>query len=143
MVAGNLDIHDLASLNRWKQKLWTTVWPLKLPTVQFSLRELSGEQNRSISALAESLRNACGCASSGLFMSVTVVSAIPSYFFSGNRLSSVSLIDVLMLIGMTVLGALCGKLGGVIWARFRLMRLAASVRETLVRGTRPVVSQQI
>lgn len=143
MVAEILEIQDLASLDRWKQKLWTTVWPLKLPAVQFALRELPCEQNRSISALAESLRNACGCASSGLFMSVTVVAAVSSYFFSGHRFSDLRLVDVLMLIGATVIAAVCGKFAGVIWARFRLMRLATSVQETLIREKRPAVSQQI
>jgi hypothetical protein len=143
MAAERLEIHDLASLDRWKRIVCSTVWPMELPAVHFALRELSDEQNRSISALAESLRNACGCASSGLFMSVTVVAAVSSYFISGNDSSSLGLVDVLALIGAVVLAALCGKLAGVIWARFRLVRLAASVRQTLVRGRPPAVSRPV
>lgn len=138
----HLEIRDLASLNRWRKELWSTASPQKLPTVQFVLQELSNEKNSSISGRAEALRNACGCASSGLFMSVTVVATVSSYFISGNGFSSIRLIDVFALIAMTVLAALCGKLAGVVWARVRLLRLAAQMHGTVLHAAQKSVSRQ-
>lgn len=142
MDVERLEIRDLASLGRWKRRLWSTTWQRKLPVAQFAFHELSSEQNQSLSVRAASLRNACGCVSSGLFMSVTVVATVVSYFLSGQRLFNVSLADVLSLVGLTVLAALSGKLSGLIWARFRLLQLAARVNDAVLRIAQPEVSRQ-
>lgn len=138
-----LVIRDLASLDLWRQQLRNITWSRNLPAAQFQLQEFSYEQNQRFSALASSFQKACGCASSGFFMSVTVVAVIVSYFVSGNHLSNINLLHVLSLVGITVLAALSGKLLGLFWARWRLLRLATSVHNMIVRATQRAVTESI
>jgi len=138
-----LVIRDLASLDLWGQQLRNIMWSGNLPAVQFQLQVFSYEQNQSFSALASSLQKACGCASSGFFMSVTVVAIVVSFFVSGNRLSDISLLNALSFVGITVLAALFGKLLGLFWARWRLLRLAARVHKMIVRRAHGAVTESV
>jgi len=142
-IENTLVIRDLASLYLWGQQLRNIMWSRNLPAVQFQLQEFSCEQNQSFSALASSFQKACGCASSGFFMSVTVVAIVVSYFVSGNHLSNINLPHVLSFVGITVLAALSGKLLGLFWARWRLLRLATSVHNMIVRATQRAVTESI
>ena len=117
-----LVIGDLASLDLWRQQLRSIVGSRNVPAVQFQLQEFSCEQNQSFSALASDFQKACGCASGGFFMSVSVVAIIVSYFESGNHLSNINLLNILSFVGITVLATLCGKLLGLFWAWWRLLR---------------------
>ena len=142
-IENTLVIRDLASLYLWGQQLRNIMWSRNLPAVQFQLQEFSCEQNQSFSALASSFQKACGCASSGFFMSVTDVAIVVSYFVSGNHLSNINLPHVLSFVGITVLAALSGKLLGLFWARWRLLRLATSVHNMIVRATQRAVTESI
>lgn len=136
-------IGDLVSLQAWTQQLRKTVKPGSLPIVLVQLPEFSDERNRSLSALANGYRTACGCASGGFFMSVAVVSGIAFYFMSGNTLSDINLPHFLSFVGITVLAALSGKLLGLFWARWRLLRLATSVHNMIVGATQRAVTESI
>lgn len=136
-------IRDLASVDLWRQQLRKIMWSWNLPAVQFQLQEFSSEQNQSFSALAGSLQNACGCGSGSFFMSVAVVAMVVSYFLSGNLFSDISFTHVLTFLGITVLAALAGKLLGLFWARWRLLRLATSVYNTIVRAAPRTVTESI
>ncbi len=139
-IENTLVIRDLASLYLWAQQLRNIMWSRNLPAAKFELQEFSCEQNQSFSALASGFQKACGCASGGFFMSVAVVVMVVSYFVSGNHLSNISLSNVLFFVGITVLAALSGKLLGLLWARWRMLRLAASVRNKIVRATQRAVT---
>ena len=141
-IENTLVIRDLASLQMWRHQLRNIMWPRNLPAVQFQLREFSGKQNRSFSALASSFQRACGCASSGFFMSVTVM-VIISYYVSGNHFSSINLRHVLFFLGITALAALSGKLLGLVWARWRLLRLATSMHDMIVKAKQQTVTESI
>jgi len=136
-------IRDLGSLDLWGQQLRKITWSRNLPAVQFQLHEFSCELNHSFSALASSLQNACGCGSGSFFMSVTVAAIIVSFFVSGNHLSNINLLQVLSFVGITVLAALFGKLLGLFWARWRLLRLAGSVHTMIVRTAQRDVTESI
>jgi len=142
-IENTLVIRDLASLDLWGQQLRNIMWSRNLPAVQFQLQGFSCEQNQSFSALASSFQKACGCASSGFFMSVTVVAIVVSYFTSGNHLSNINLSHVVSFVGITVVAALSGKLLGLFWARWRLLRLATSVHNMIVRATQRAVAESI
>ena len=142
-IENTLVIGDLASLQLWRRQLRDIMRPRNLPAVQFQLQEFSYEQNRNFSARASSFQRACGCASSGFFMSVTVVATVVSYFASGNHLSSINLPHVLSFVGITVLAALSGKLLGLFWARWRLLRLATRMHDMIVRTKQRTVTESI
>lgn len=142
-MENTLVIRDLASLDLWRQQLRKITWSWNLPAVQFQLPDFSFEQNQSLSALAGSFQKACGCGSGSFLMSLTVVAVIVSYFLSGNRLSNINLRQVLSFVGITVLAALSGKLLGLLWARWRLLRLATGVHNTIARATQRTVTESI
>jgi len=111
-----------------------TLQPRKLPAVQIQLPQLSVQENRNLAAHAGRLQGACGCAVSGFFMSATVVTMLLWYFASGHRFSDITLQHVLSLTGSIALAALCGKTLGLLWARWQLLALAASMHGRIVRG---------
>jgi hypothetical protein len=76
-------------------------------------------------------------------MSLTAVGAVVYFFVSGNHLSDINLLRVVSFLGITVLAALFGKLLGLFWARWRLLRLAASVRNMIVGTAHPAVTESI
>jgi hypothetical protein len=136
MVDNTLVIRDSASFQTWRRQLRAITLTGSLPTVLFQLPELSYEKNQSVSALASGYQKACGCASGGFFMSLTVVTIVVSYFVSGNHLSDINLRRVLSFIGAVVLAAVVGKLLGLFWARWRLLRLATGIHVEVARAKR-------
>lgn len=135
-------IDDNTSLQAWMQKLRTIVRPRNLPIVLVQLPEFSSGWNQSLSALANGYRSACGCASSGFLMSVAAVSSVVFFFISGGTLSDISIPHALSFLSITVLAALSGKLLGLFWARWRLLRLAASMHNMIVRTTQRAVTDK-
>ena len=136
-------IRDLASLRQWRQQLRSTLWARDLPVVQFQIRQVSSEQNDSFSALAGSLQKACGCGISGFFMTAAIVTMVVSFFVSGNHFSSITLLQGLSFVGITVLASLFGKLFGLFWARWRLLGLATSVHTKIVGASQRGVAESL
>ena len=132
-------IRDLVSLQAWRCQL-RNVSPRPLPVVEFRLPELAPEQNRSFTLLASGYRGACGCSSSGLFMSVAVVATIISYLAGGGELGGVDAQRLLAFVGIVVVASLLGKLAGLAWARWQLVRLAVAVYEAS-RSTTDMTNQ--
>jgi hypothetical protein len=136
VVDDTLVIRDSASFQTWRRQLRAITLTGDMPAVSFQLPELSYEKNQSVSALASSYQKECGCASGGFFMSLTVVAIVVSYFVSGNHLSNINLRGVLSFLGAAVLAAVVGKLLGLLWARWRLLRLAADIQVDVARAIR-------
>lgn len=129
-------ICDIASLELWRGQLRSTTGSLRLPAVRFNLEALSEDQNQSFSVRAQSFRIACGCKSGSLVTSVAVAALIIYFFASGNRLSDISVLKVLVLAATTVFAAVAGKVLGLFWARWRSLRLAAALHNTIA-GPQP------
>jgi hypothetical protein len=129
-----LIIRNAASLHTWRQQVRTFTRTSSLPTVQLQLPELPSDLNQSMSALANEYQKECGCTSGSFFMSFTVVALIVSYFLSGGHLSGINLTHVISLVVITVFSTLSGKLLGLLWARWRLLKLATNLHATVVRA---------
>jgi len=125
-------ISDSESFQAWRRQVRGIAPFGKLPTVMFQLPQCSHEQNRSMSALANRYQKACGCTSGKFLMSATFAGIVVFYFVSGGHLSSVRLAHIGLLAGLTVLAALFGKLLGLLWARWRLLKIAARI-DAIVR----------
>ena len=119
-----MSISDDDALARWRVAVRRTFWSRDLPIVTFALPRLSHAQNRSLTARAIELRHTCGCASSGFFMSMTVVGLVLTYFFSASVARLPSLAQALTALGAILLAGAVGKLVGIGWARWRLAELA-------------------
>jgi hypothetical protein len=126
-------IFDIASLRMWERQLRAFTSRYSLPTVQFLLPGFSDLQNRSMSALAHDYRMECGCTSGSFFMSVTIIALLVSYFSSGGHFSGIHLAQVGSFLGITILSSLTGKLLGLLWARWQLLKLALSIYDQAVK----------
>src|SRR5215204_4782316 len=115
-------IRDLSTVHRWTLRLRRLDWSWNLPPVQFQFPDISVEQNETFSALAAGFQKACGCGSGSFLMSAAVVTMVAIFFLSGNGLSDISFWNVLTFVGIAVLAALGGKLLGLLWARWQLLR---------------------
>ena len=130
-MESNIVIRDLSSVHRWRQRLRRLEWSWNLPPVQFQLQDFSAEQNATFSELAADFQKACGCGSGSFLMSAAAVTMLVLFFVSGNGIYDISLRNGFSFVGVAILAALCGKLLGLLWARWRLLRLAGNLRRAI------------
>jgi hypothetical protein len=138
-----LVIADLPSLELWRKRLRNIVGPRALYPVKFELPMFSAQYNHNLSALARGLQKSCGCASGGFFTSMTFASLTAWFFLSGHAFSSITFSHLKFLAGYTILAALGGKLVGLAWARWRLLRLAAKTQAMASRIQEPSVQSEM
>jgi hypothetical protein len=130
---GTLVIGDSQSLQAWRRQLRTVARADHLPAVMFALPALSHDQNQVLSALANEYRRACGCESGSLAASAAIAATIAAYFLVGGQLDAIGLRQVMALVGITALALIAGKLSGLIWARWRLLRIASELSGSTAR----------
>ncbi len=123
----SLLINNHPTLDLWARQCRSLTWTRNLPVTQFQLAEFSHDLNHRFSLRVGNIQKACGCTSGGLFMSVTVITLIVTYFNSGNHFSNIGLSQVSSFVGITILATLSGKVLGLLWARWRLIRLASKI----------------
>ena len=131
-----LVIRDPASLGAWRRHLYAPTLTKLLP-VTFDLPSLSSEQNQVSSALVTAYAHECGCSSGRFFMSAAAVASIIAYFLSGGHLTHIGIRQVISLLVITIFAALSGKLVGLTWARWRLIRVAKSIYEKVASPASP------
>jgi hypothetical protein len=135
-AANTLVVRDLAALQEWRRQLHSITSARNLPAPLFQFPKLSDEQNSRASARANGHQKACGCQIGSALMSFTAVALIVWHFASGIHLSNSTLSHVASLAGITVASALLGKLLGLLWARYQLLRLASNIHDVVVRAAR-------
>jgi hypothetical protein len=121
-------IFNNATFHAWTQRLYSLTWTHNLPIVQFKLLSLTDEENKIITAKINHYLSECGCTSGSLTMNVTAVFLILIYFISGQHLSDINLNHIFYFIGIVVCSAFTGKLFGLFWARWRLIRLITKLK---------------
>jgi len=127
-----IQIKDVDSFREWKSELAFRLMPRKESLVEFKLPQFTSEQNRTFSALLHEYQNACGCTTGGLTMSLAVVTSVFSYFLFGGRLFDIGLRQIGTFLLITIAAAVFGKLVGLVWARWKLMRLVASIHDSII-----------
>jgi hypothetical protein len=127
-------ISDVVSFVTWRRRLPRVLLDLQQPDVEFQLAALSAEQNRNYTRLANQFLHACGCASSGFFMSAAVVGMLGTYFGAGRGLSDLHITTLLTFFGGFVLAALFGKFLGLLAARWRLLQLASQIYDVIAKA---------
>jgi hypothetical protein len=126
-----LVIDDACALRNWRRqlRLFGPI-PETLP-VLFQFPQLTPEQNLTMTTLTQEYQQACGCASASVFMSVSTVGSIATFLAIGGDLLTLRGAHVLALGGIAALSAVCGKLLGLVWARWQLIRIADNLSETM------------
>jgi hypothetical protein len=122
---------DARSLQMWRRQVRRVTGNRDIPAVVFALPQLPSGRNRSLSILATEYRTACGCTAGGLVMSLAVVTALSIYFWRGGGIGDIRINHLASFVALTAGAAFCGKLLGLLWARWRLLRLGATVHALL------------
>jgi len=128
-------IRDPASLALWRQHLRRTLQAKKLPYVQVRVPGFTAVENVNLSVRASHLQQACGCGTSGLFMSTTLVAMLLVFFGGGHGFADITAMHVVSLVGGMVAAALCGKTTGLLWARWQLLTMAAQIHDRIVHAS--------
>jgi len=119
-----LVVDDADSLRNWRRQLRLIGRIPEPEPVLFQFSQLTPEQNLSATNLAREYQQACGCASGSVFMSVATVGAIAMFLAVGGDILALRGSHVLALAGIAALSAVSGKLLGLVWARWQLVRIA-------------------
>jgi len=127
----DLSISDAAALSQWHHAVRRTFWARDLPIVTFELPGLSALQNQSTTARARELQRACGCASSGLLMTVAVVCLTVAHLTSASASLLPTGTWALGAIGWILAAGALGKVTGIFWARWRLLQLASNLLDAI------------
>lgn len=98
---------------------------------KFDLQGLTSEDNQNISNAVNHYNNACGCKTGGLLMSLTFCGTILFFFITDGALSTVTLGQLLWLIGLAIAGALMGKAIGILWSKWKLIQLSNELLNTI------------
>lgn len=138
MIAEPLHIADLAALHDWRARVRAVLMPRVLPAVEFDFASLPPAENRRLAAEAARLQRACGCTTSGLFMTLAVLWTALSLLASSTPLAAVTPGEWLRHVLLIVAAAACGKGLGLVRARWQLVRLADAIADRVARvPTRP------
>lgn len=124
-------INNLATFKEWSISLRKFQLEKDLVTYNLKLPELSPDENQMTGNQINRYNNACGCETGSLFMSLTLISTVAAYFISGGKFSTITFSQVLWGAGITLFAALAGKGIGLLFARWKLIKLSDSLEERL------------
>ena len=124
-------IDNLSTIKEWSMSLRKFQLQNDWVTYKLSLPEFPQEENQAISNQINRHNNACGCETGSLFMSLTFIITVAGYFLSGGKFSALTLYQVLWGLGIILLAALAGKGIGLLFARWKLIKLSDSLIEKL------------
>jgi hypothetical protein len=126
-------IDNLTTFQVWRKTMRTFRFLSGTTTYRIDLPELTQDENQNISNLLNSYGNECGCNSGSFFMSFVFTATVLVFFFKGGTFSSIGFHQLGWLGGITFLGALTGKLFGLLQARWRIIRLTDNVYKAVSR----------
>ncbi len=124
-VASAADLHALKTTFRYFASAPTQY--------EFALPALSAQENGHLGALMGSYAGECGCNSGSFVMTAGFVGIVINYFATGGRWADLEREQWLWLAGWTAAFALVGKAAGLLWARWRMIRLAGNTLDRISR----------
>jgi len=124
-------IDKLSTFREWGHSLREFKFQNELLIYRFSLPELSVDENLKISNRVNDYHNECGCKSGSLFMILTLIITVSTYFIYGGNLSSITLYGIIWCISIILFAAFAGKGIGLLYARWKLIRLSQNLQRRL------------
>ena len=113
---------------------------MRLPYT-FALDALSAAENERLAVLMNAFGGECGCNSGSFVMSAGVVAVIVRYFATGGRWAAVGRREWLWLLAATAAFAVIGKGIGLLWARWRMFRIAGETLRRISDGDQQIDRQ--
>ena|SRR6266498_120995 len=94
---------------------------------RLQLQQLNAEENNHISSILNKYSRKCGCGTGNLMMSIAFTSYIVYYFLTGGTFSSFGTDELIWLAVSTLLGAIIGKLSGLIYFRWKMLKFISKL----------------
>lgn len=104
---------------------------MTLVTVKVGSGLLPGNEIAPWQARIDKHLSACGCRQSALGMVLLALLYASGYFLGGGEAGGIGAAELLSCAAFAIVGAAIGKLGGVVYARFRLKRTLESLLAVL------------
>jgi hypothetical protein len=127
-----LVVQDLETLDLWQRRLYRTSLSRRLPALNFSLQQFSEEENHSFELEANRLQNECGCTVGGIFVCGTLLFLFSYFLINGKYFGDLTVTDILFDLFLLCVASIFGKFAGLLFARLKLLRVAASLRNSLL-----------
>jgi len=89
--------------------------------------ELGAEENNRLSSIINKYSRKCGCSTGNLMMSMAFTFYMAYYFFTGGTFSSFGTDELIWLAVSTLLGAIIGKLSGLIYFRWKMLKFISKL----------------
>jgi hypothetical protein len=89
---------------------------------KLKIAQWDADENNRVSNIINSYGRNCGCNSKFVFICIAFILYAVYYFFSGGTFSAVSADEFIWLIIYTISGAVAGKLLGLTYARWRMIK---------------------
>lgn len=124
-------INSPYAFEQWEKSLHGFNSERSFKNYVFSIPEFSFCENLNLSTQVDYYNSACGCKTGSFLMSLTFVVTLCNFFISGGSFSEITFYNVLSLIGITLSGAFTGKIIGLLYAHWSLIKIARSIRTRL------------
>jgi hypothetical protein len=97
---------------------------------EFHVPSFDPQENKRLTVLFSAYINDCGCTVGSLFLALSAAGSLAYYFLTGGTLNGVSVQHWVLLVAITLVGAMAGKFLGLAYSRLKMLRL---LRHALAR----------
>ena len=130
-------INNPSRLNEWAKSLRILRRSDESKIFVFDFNEFSFYENVNISTQVDYYYTASGSKTGSFLMILTFLTTICTYFILGGSFPEITFTRILMCIGLTILGAMIGKMIGLLNARWNLIKLAKDMQRRLNESYAP------
>lgn len=124
IIREKIVIDNAVAFEAWEKSLKRFDSRSDLKSYVFDMPEYSFYENLNITTEVDHYNSACGCKTGSFVMSMTFLVMICNFFISGGSFSQLTLYKILAFSGVVLLGALTGKMLGLLHARWNLIKIA-------------------
>lgn len=124
-------INNNASFEKWSKSVYSFYSKDTITTYVFDLPELSFRENIDLSTSVDQYSNTDGSKGKSGAITIVILLIVIHFIISGQYFSEITLYQVLSCSGMIILASHTGKAIDWIYAKWRLIKLAARIQKRL------------
>lgn len=125
-----------AELGEWRLDVRRKLFPSAVAPIRFDFPGLLPDQNRHLTLAVARLRQACGCTAGGVAM-IAAIFAITLTIYRGDiAVSDIPWLSWFGYIAFILILSVAGKLAGLMWAHWKLIRLVDTINPSSPHGWR-------
>src|SRR4051794_33091535 len=94
---------------------------------KLQLSQLDSDENNRVTDILNTYSRRCGRDTKNFVMGIAFVSYVIYHFLAGGTFSSIAFSELFLLTACTILGAITGKLLGLIYVRWRMIKFVGKL----------------